>query len=452
MASKRWRIAVIGAGPAGMFAAEALSQREDVDVIVLEKLFAPDGLLRYGVAPDHPSIKRLSKSFDRTRARPNVHFVGGVEVGSAAQLDALHACFHRIVLATGASSDRRLGISGEDAQGVVSAREFVEWYNGHPDADPDAFRLDCEEVVVVGAGNVALDVARILLRPVEDLEPTDIATYALDVLRTSKVRRVHLLVRRGPADISFTLPECRDLANMDGVRMVVAPDDFQLTAEDRGRIGLDRGLGRIVEILESRMDVDDRPDDPRRVLRFHFFTSPSHVLVEDGKMVGLRCVRNERVKGPDGRTTMIANPEASVDLPATLLLRSIGYRVLPVDGLPYDQERQVVRSEERTGRVVDASGNAVGKIWVTGWARRGPTGVVGTNKADAQDVAADVLASLDGATPSDLQDWRNDLEAFIDTSAWLALDAEELRRGEARGRSREKFTRFEDVFDFLASL
>lgn len=445
MTSTLWKVAVIGAGPAGMFAAEALSSRGDVRVDLFEKLFAPDGLLRFGVAPDHPSIKRLSQSFDKTRDRDTLRMWGGVEYGKDVDLPTLLQHYHHIVFAHGAASDRQLGIPGESLPGVYSAREFVEWYNGHPWAADHRFPLDQEDVVVVGAGNVALDVARILVRPVEDLSVTDIAAHALDALRASKVRRVHLLVRRGPADVSFTLPEIRELSLMDGVRVVIPQEDFLLSNEDRARMGMDRGLRRIVEVLEEQRGPDVLEGDSRRVLRFHFFCSPVAFEGEDA-MTGLHCVRNHYVPMPDGRCQLEAVPDSAFRLPAGMLLRSIGYRVEPTPGLPYDDQRQVIRNRE--GQVVEADGTPLKSVWVTGWARRGPSGVVGTNKADAQQVAAAVLEQCVGIPPS-LPDWIPKGGVVIDLAAWAKINEEELRRGEAQGKSREKFVRVAAVERFL---
>lgn len=447
MTSQVWKVAVIGAGPAGMFATDVLTSRDDVHVHVFEKLFAPDGLLRFGVAPDHPSIKRLSKSFDKTRARPNKRFFGGIRYGEDMGLDELKASYHHVIFAHGAASDRRLGIPGEETPGVFSAREFVEWYNGHPEAKDYRFPLDVEEAVVVGAGNVALDVARILLRPIEDLETTDIANHALEVLRTSKIRRVHLLVRRGPANVSFTLPEIRNLASLEGVRVIVSPDDFVLTADDRARIGMDRGLARILEVLESCVGPDVEPTDDARVLRFHFFTSP--IAVEgEARMTSLRCIRNERVVQPDGSCKLRQQAGTGFSIPAEFLLRSIGYQVAPTAGLPYDEKKHVIRNVD--GQVVDDSNQPLEGIWVTGWARRGPSGVVGTNKADAQEVAKAILAQCEGPPPPRTE-WTPPKPVLVDCEGWRRIDEEEQRRGEKRGRPREKFVRHEDVAAFLDS-
>lgn len=447
MTSAQWKIAVVGAGPAGMFMADSLTKRADVRVDLIEKLFAPDGLLRFGVAPDHPHMKRLGKAFNKTRTRENLRLLGGVEYGKDVSLEELHHHYHHVVFAHGAMSDRRLGIPGEALPGVISAREFVEWYNGHPEAVDNPISLDMKEVAVIGAGNVALDVARVLIRPVDDLATTDIATHALELLRESSVEKVHLLVRRGPAGVSFTLPEIKELSEMDGVRLVIDPKDFRLTDEERAFVDGNRKLKRIIDVLEGCVGPVDVPDDPRRVLQIHFFTSPTEVLGED-RMEGLRCVRNEIQPNPDGgraRCVPIEGSEFTLD--AGMLMRSIGYRVEPLPSLPYDEQKNVIRNDG--GYVIGDDGEPLGRVWVTGWARRGPSGVLGTNKADAKEVATTLLSMCPEGEASALEEWECSVARRIDLDTWLKIDTEEQRRGELQGRPREKFVRVEDVHQFL---
>lgn len=447
MTSPQWKIAVVGAGPAGMFMADSLTKRSDVRVDLIEKLFAPDGLLRFGVAPDHPHMKRLGVAFNKTRTRENLRLLGGVEYGKDVDLDTLHQHYHHVVFAHGAMSDRRLGVPGEDLERVLSAREFVEWYNGHPEAVDHPISLDMEEVVVVGAGNVALDVARVLIRPTDDLATTDIATHALDALKRSSVRKVHMLIRRGPAGVSFTLPEIKELSEMDGVRLVIDPQDFRLTDAERERVSKDRNLSRIMDVLEGCVGPVEVPDDDRRVLQLHFFTSPVEILGEKG-MKGLRCVRNQIVPSPEGgraRCVPIENSEFTIS--AGMLLRSIGYRVEPLPGLPYDEQKNVIRNDG--GYVIGDDGEPVGRIWVTGWARRGPSGVLGTNKADAKEVATTLLRMCPEGEASALEDWICSVAKIIDLDTWLKIDTEEQRRGSLQGRPREKFVRVERVHAFL---
>lgn len=447
MTSAQWKIAVVGAGPAGMFMADSLTKRADVRVDLIEKLFAPDGLLRFGVAPDHPHMKRLGKAFNKTRARENLRLLGGVEYGKDVSLEELHNHYHHVVFAHGAMSDRRLGIPGESLPGVLSAREFVEWYNGHPEAVDNPISLDVKEVAVIGAGNVALDVARVLIRPVDDLATTDIATHALDLLRTSSVEKVHLLIRRGPAGVSFTLPEIKELSEMDGVRLVIDPNDFRLTDEEREFVDGNRKLKRIMDVLEGCVGPVDVPDDPRRVLQLHFFTSPIEIL-GDERMEGLRCIRNEIQPNPDGgRARCVPIEDSEFTLNTGVLMRSIGYRVEPLASLPYDEQKNVIRNDG--GYVIGDDGEALGRVWVTGWARRGPSGVLGTNKADAKEVATTLLSMCPEGEASALEEWECSVAQRIDLDTWMKIDTEEQRRGKLQGRPREKFVRVDDVHQFL---
>lgn len=441
MASTSWRVAVIGAGPAGMFVAEALSSRADVRVDVFERLFAPDGLLRYGVAPDHPSIKRLAKSFNTTRDRPNVRLRGGVEYGQDIDLTQLRTHYHAVVFAIGASSDRRLGIPGESLPGSLSAREFVEWYNAHPDAATNAFPLQDRSVVVVGAGNVALDVSRVLARPAVDLHPTDIAQHALDSFKGSAVQDVHVLIRRGPTDVSFTLPEARDLASMAGVRLVVDAADLHLDARAREKISADRGIARIVETLQDTAAKDRDPRTGDRTLTLHFYTTPLEVTGED-RMTGVRCVRNRVVYDEEGRSRLEQIPDSEFLIEAGMMLRSIGYKVAPLEGLPYDYETETIANSG--GQVMLDVDTPMDGIWVTGWARRGPSGVIGTNKADAQEVATRILSEFHHMAPA-LPEMDLPGHPIVDQVRWSEIDAAEQRVGEATGRSRRKFVSLDEA-------
>lgn len=441
MASTSWRVAVIGAGPAGMFVTEALSARPDVHVDVFERLFAPDGLLRYGVAPDHPSIKRLAKSFNTTRTRPNVRLRGGVEYGKDVTLAQLQAHYHAVVFAIGASSDRTLGIPGESLPGSVSAREFVEWYNAHPDAAMTEFPLQHRSVVVVGAGNVALDVSRVLARPAVDLHPTDIAQHALDSFLTSAVEEVHVLIRRGPTDVSFTLPEARELASMAGVRLVVDAEDLTLDARAQERMAADRGVARIVETLQQSAANTEPAQPGERTLTLHFYTTPLEVLGES-RVTAVRCIRNRMTLDSEGTPRLEQVPGSEFTIEAGLLLRSIGYRVSPVEGLPYDDATETIAN--RDGQVMLSPDTPMAGVWVTGWARRGPSGVIGTNKADAQEVATRVLAGfLDDPPPRPEMDLPG--HPIVDQARWSDIDAAERRVGEASGRARRKFVSLDEA-------
>lgn len=431
MSQSMWRVAIIGAGPAGMYAADALSRREDVKVDIYDRIFAPYGLLRYGVAPDHPSIKNVGKPFDGVRERQNVRLLGGVAYGRDIDFESLHSQYHAVIFAVGAASDRKLGIPGEEMRGVFSSRVFVEWYNGHPDMADAEIPLDIESATVVGAGNVALDVARILVRQSEELVSTDIANHALDALRRSSIRRVDLLMRRGPADVSFTLPEIRELAAFEGVHVKVNPRDLELLESEQAKVSGDRSLGRILEVLKECASRELAGTS--RTLAVHFFTSPVEVL-GGGAIRALRCVRNAR----DASGAIRRVEGSDFELPTQLLISAIGYRGARLASLPFD---------ESTGTIPSGpSGAVIGleNTWVTGWARRGPSGVIGTNKADAYEVANAILEGFVGEAPVKAPTKLADSWA-MNNDWWNRVDIVERARGADVGRPRIKFLRQEDA-------
>lgn len=431
MSQSMWRVAIIGAGPAGMYAADALSRREDVKVDIYDRIFAPYGLLRYGVAPDHPSIKNVGKPFDGVRERQNVRLLGGVTYGRDIDFESLHAQYHAVVFAVGSASDRKIGIPGEEMRGVFSSRVFVEWYNGHPDMADAAIPLDIESATVVGAGNVALDVARILARQSAELGPTDISDHALDALRGSSMKQVHLLIRRGPSDVAFTLPEIREIAALDGVNVQVDPHDLDLLESEQAKVSSDRSLSRILEVLKECANRERARAS--RTLRIHFFTSPVEAL-GDGSIQALRCVRNAR--DASGRLTPREGSE--FEIPTQLLVSAIGYRGIRLASLPFDESKGTIPS--------GADGAVIGleNTWVTGWARRGPSGVIGTNKADAHEVAGAVLAGFNGEAPAKAPTKLADAWT-VNNDWWNRVDQVERARGAESGRPRVKFVRHQDA-------
>lgn len=430
MSESMWRVAVVGAGPAGMYAADALSKRDDVSVDIFDRVFAPYGLLRYGVAPDHPSIKGASKPFDAVRGRARVRFLGGVSYGDDIDLKTLQAQYHAVVFAVGASSERRLGVPGEELCGIFSSRVFVEWYNGHPDMAEAIIPLDVKQAIVVGAGNVALDVARILARPTSDMGTTDIADHALAQLMHSEIERVHLFMRRGPLDVAFTFPELRALAAMDGVYLEVDERDVEDIPPESPDAPRDRAVTRILEVLQQSAKTAP-PTKPHRTLQLHFNTS----LVEAQGAHRLERVRARRnAVGADGRLLPVEGSE--FELPAGLCISAIGYRGAPLADLPFDAAAGTIPSED-AGAVLGVPG-----VWVTGWARRGPSGVIGTNKADAVEVANAVLATFAGLPPVRAPRALADEWPFSD-EWWDRVDAIERQRGEPQGRPRVKFVAVE---------
>ncbi|MFJ8111010.1 FAD-dependent oxidoreductase [Streptomyces sp. NPDC096132] len=423
------RVAVVGAGPAGLYAAEELirQSRHDVRVDVLDRLPAPYGLVRYGVAPDHPRIKSITGSLRKVLDDPRVAFHGGVELGTDLTRHELLARYDAVVYAAGAAGDRRLGIPGEDLPGSCSATAFVSWYSGHPDARPP-LSLDTERVAVIGAGNVALDVARVLARPVADLERTDMPEQVLAALRDSAVREVVVLARRGPRHARFTPKELRELGGLDGVDVIVDPG--QLTVP--GSADPDRTAQANLRALA---DLAARPPlgAPRRIA-LRFFTRPHRVLGEH-RVTGLLTERTH--DGPDGA------PQGTGDFttfPVGAVLRAVGYRGLPLDTVPFDPTRGVVPNDR--GRVLDTEGMPCPGEYVTGWLKRGPSGVIGTNKLDSAETVALLLEDLDRLSGRQLPDLEGLLIGRgirpVGLSGWARIDSAEQDLGATRGRDRTK--------------
>ena len=390
--SQPLRVAVVGAGPAAFYAVEHLFKQADllIEVDMFDRLPAPHGLVRYGVAPDHPKIKTVTRAYDSIAGHPRFRFFGNVELGRHVTLDDLRRHYHQVVLATGAQTDRRMGIPGEDLAGSHPATEFVAWYNGHPDYREHVFDLSVERAAVVGVGNVAIDVARMLVRTPEELEGTDVADYALEALRNSRVREVFLLGRRGPAQAAFTNPEIKEIGEMADADVIVRPDEVTLDPLSQAEVDAsgDRLLVRKVEILQGY--AVRKPEGRRRRLHVRFLVSPVEIIGdEQGRVVGMRLVRNVLVADDKGR--LGAKPTGDYeDLDVGLVFRSVGYRGVPLPGVPFHERWGVIPNEK--GRVTDpATGAPIPGLYATGWIKRGPSGVIGTNKPDAVETVTAML-------------------------------------------------------------
>ncbi len=428
------RVAIVGSGPAGAYAAEALLGTPGLDVAVdmFERLPVPWGLARFGVAPDHAGTRGITAIFERTADDPRFRLVLGVEVGrDIGHLD-LRRAYHAVIYATGAAGDRRLGIPGEDLRGSWSAAEFAAWYNGHPDFADRRFDLDTERAVVLGNGNVALDVARILLSDIDALRRTDIADHALAALAESRIREVSVVGRRGPAQAAFTLPELLGLAKSRG---------FAVQVEMPEAAGLDgfaehwAGARR----LEALGRLASRHPAGGRVLKLLFQRSPVEILGE-GSVTGVRFVRNRLDHAADGEILATATDEEDV-LDAGMVLRSVGNRGTPIAGLPFDPRRGTVPNTD--GRVADsAGGEPAAGTYVTGWIRRGPSGSMGSNRTCAQEAVAALLADMRSGrlpAPAGIPDR---LASAIARSGgigeWRAIDRHERAGGRSSRRPRVK--------------
>jgi ferredoxin--NADP+ reductase len=419
-------VAIVGSGPAGMYAADELLTQSGVRVSVFDKLPTPYGLVRAGVAPDHQSTKSITRLFDRIGTARGFTYYLNVEVGQDLTHAELLAHHHAVLYAVGAPGDRRLDIDGMDLPGTGSATEIVAWINGHPGFADRHVALDHERVVVIGNGNVALDVARILTSDPDSLAATDISDAALRVLRDSAVQEVVVAARRDPLHSAFTLPELIGLTGT--AEVVLDADDRELVRRDLERAG-DPGTRAKLEILAHLPDASMAPAGPR--IRFAYRLTPQRVI-GDGRARGVEFVRT--------------GSPATLTLDAGLVLTSIGYRGAPIPGLPFDDTSAVVPNQR--GRVVDADGRPARGAYVAGWIKRGPTGFIGTNKSCAMETVAAIVDDFNAGLldeprgrPSALTRLvRERAPQLIDAAGWRAIDAEEIARGEAQGRPRVKFT------------
>jgi ferredoxin--NADP+ reductase len=453
MASARPRVAIVGAGPAGAFAAASLLRaRGDAEVDLFERLPTPWGLLRGGVAPDHQEIKRLEDLFDRQTLRRGCRFLGNVEVGVDVSHAELMRHYTAVVYATGAQTDKSLGIPGEDLPGSWAATEFVAWYNGHPDYRELDFDLSGRRAVVIGNGNVAADVVRMLMLSAGELERTDVADHALDALRDSRIEEVVVLGRRGPAQAAFTSAELRELGHLDGVDVRVDPADVELDPVSAGWLAEEGTFTARtnVELLREFAALPARPDARRRIV-LRFLSSPARIRGTAGvEAVDVR--RNEIVRADDGALRARAVGEDTETIECGLVLRSVGYRAVPLPDVPFD-ERHFVLPNVR-GRVLGAGGEPLPGVYAVGWIKRGPTGILGTNKRDAEetvsclveDLAAGALAQPPDPGPDAVDALLAERSPdLVTVEGWRAIDAHELGRGRSARRPRVKLASREEL-------
>lgn len=441
------RIAIIGAGPAGLYAAEALLRWSNVVVTIdiYNRFPTPFGLVRDGVAPDHQSIKAVIRVFDKVLADPRVRFFGNVTYGLDIHHEEFTRYYDQIVYAVGAQADRRMGIPGEEALNSLPATAFVGWYNGHPDYRDLPLDLSCERAVVVGNGNVAMDVTRILVTSPDALTRTDIALHALKKLRESNIREVVVLGRRGPAQASFTNPEIKELGKLEGVDVIVDPQEIELDPHSKAVLEKNRvAVGNLAHLRAYAAPGEHVA--PRRIT-LRFLASPVEIVRAGGRITAVKIERNELVVTPNGGLSAQGTGTFEY-IEAGLVLRSIGYRSMPVEGLPFDHTTATISN--KAGRItIPETGETLPGEYVVGWAKRGPTGLIGNNKPDAAETVASMLADL--PTLRGISDAYHD-PAYIETvlkernidyvtyQDWKTLDRYEVARGVERGCPRVKIT------------
>ncbi|TQC46154.1 4Fe-4S dicluster domain-containing protein [Rhodococcus sp. WS4] len=446
------RVAIVGSGPAGVYAAAELLGRmpsRSVEIEMFDRLPTPWGLVRAGVAPDHLGTKAITEVFRKIAAKPGFRFHLNVEIGRHLTNDELLAHHHAVIYAVGALEDRKLDIPGTELPGSVGATEFVAWYNGHPDFAHRTFDLGCERAVIVGNGNVALDVARLLVTDPDELVRTDMAEHAVEALRKSKIREVVVLGRRGVTQAAYTTPELLALGSIPGVDVVVDTGEFDLG----GTTDADRSFSADLKtrIAREYAEVVPKPGHKRIVLRY--LASPTRILGKD-RVEGVEIVRNELVRTEDGALAAVATEHREV-LEAGLLLRSIGLRGTAVPNVPFDDVAGRIPNVD--GRIVDPNtATTIPGLYTTGWVKRGPSGVIGTNRQCAHDTVAALIDDMvvgrlphpqfgDGEALATLVHERR--PEVVDRKGWFAIDAEERSRGRERGRPRVKFTEIDDMVD-----
>ncbi|HEX2914177.1 MAG TPA: FAD-dependent oxidoreductase [Chloroflexia bacterium] len=448
------RVAIIGAGPAAFYAAEVLFKQSNLvcQIDMYNRFPSPFGLVREGVAPDHESIKTVTRVYDRTASNPNFRYFGNVTFGTDVTHDELKPYYDQIIYAVGAQSDRRMGIPGEDLKGSYPATIFVGWYNSHPDYRDLEFDLSAERVAVIGNGNVAMDVARILVTDPDELAKTDIADHSLEALRHSKVREVVMLGRRGPVQAAFTNPELKEFGELAGVDVVVDPAELELDEASAEALSTDKNATKNLETLR-KYAANTTHNNPRRIT-MRFLVSPVEILGEDGNVSAIKIEKNKLVLQSDG--TMKAQGTGQYEtLDVGLVFRSVGYRGVVLPGVPFDEKSGTIPNV--AGRViVNATGETIPGEYVVGWAKRGPSGIIGTNKPDSAATVKSMVEDLPEITPiDDANRDRAKVAQFLSEKGlicisyedWLKINEVEVSRGAAQGRPRVKFARVPEMLE-----
>lgn len=440
------RVAIIGAGPSGFYAAEALFKSGYiVHVDMYEKLPVPYGLVRFGVAPDHQKIKNVTKIYEKIASHPHFHFLGNVTVGRDIQVEELKQYYDALIFTSGAAADRRLNVPGEDLRGSHTATEFVAWYNGHPEFRDRVFDLSHKTAVIIGQGNVAVDVCRILAKSVEELKQTDIADYALEALAESKIQDIYMIGRRGPAQAAFTPQEAKELGELEACDVLVNPRDLELGPVCEAELSMaDRGQHRKnIEIL--RDFAARKPSGKPRRLHIVFFYSP--VALQGQERLQQVVLERNTLSGEPGQQKAVGTGEQWV-LDCGLLFRSVGYKGTAIPGLPFD---------ERAGIFPNQKGRIAPGLYTAGWIKRGPSGIIGTNKPCSYETVESLLADLEQLPPCSiphseavhelLKQRQISVVSFAD---WKKIDAAEIAQGQASGKPRKKLTHVAEMLAVLS--
>lgn len=453
--SRPLRVAIIGSGPSGFYAAAALFKQKDLNVQVdlYDRLPTPYGLVRFGVAPDHQKLKAVIRVYEKVAGREGLRFFGNVHVGCDVTVEELELHYDQIVFAIGCETDRKLGIPGEDLEGSHTATEFVAWYNSNPGYIDRAFDLSCKRAVVVGIGNVAMDVTRILVKDPDALANSDIASYALEALRKSGVEEVILLGRRGPAQAAFSPREIQEIGGLEGVDLIVDPKEAEL--DEISRTSLQPDAKNNVEYLTAQSKLGEG-SKPQKV-RLRLCVSPVEILGDNGRVTEVKIEKNELRQEESGYIRSVGTGQYET-LSAGLIFRSIGYHGVPLEGLPFNEKRGIAYNKE--GRVTDSSGSIVPNKYVVGWIKRGPTGLIGTNKRDSSATAEKMLEDIAGKkAPLDPQKTPEAVDQMLATKKlkvvtfedWKLLDKQEVDKGTRLGKVRDKFLTVAEMMEAIES-
>jgi len=446
------RVAIVGSGPSGYYAAEALFKAEPVvDVDMFDRLPTPFGLVRGGVAPDHPKIKSVTRIYERISGNERFRFLGNVMVGRDISVTELKQHYDAVLFTCGAETDNRLGIPGEDLTGSHTATEFVGWYNGHPDYRDREFDLSQEVAVIIGQGNVAMDVSRILAKTVDELRNTDIAEHALDALAESKIKEIHLIGRRGSVQTKFTPVEIREIGQLADCDPIVRAADLELGEACQAELADESNKNAQKNYATLQGFAERTPGGKSKQYIVHFLSSPAEL--RGTNRVEELVIEANRLEGEPFKQRAVGTGEQHV-MPCGLFFRSVGYRGVPIPEVPFDERRGVFPND--AGRIQD-NGSAVPGLYAAGWIKRGPSGVIGTNKPDSQATVASIFEDLPNLEPcenrnsssvDDLLRQRN--VRVVSYDDWRTIDAMETKNGEPKGKSREKFTRIDEMLNALS--
>jgi ferredoxin/flavodoxin---NADP+ reductase len=447
-------VAIVGSGPSGFYAAEALIKSEiNVKVDILERLPSPYGLVRSGVAPDHQKLKQVIALYQKTADSPDFNLIANVNVGTDISVEELCQSHHAVILTSGAETDRKLGVPGEDLPGSYTATEFVGWYNGHPDYRDREFDLSHDVAVIIGQGNVAADVSRILSKTVDELKHTDIAQHALDVLAESKIKEIHVIGRRGPAQAKFTPKELREFGELSDCNSIVREEDMLINSESETELQEKSNIAS-KKIYDQFCEFSKREADPAkpRNCYFKFLMGPKELLGES-KLEKVILEKN-KLSGDPFKQSARGTGE-TLELETGILFRSIGYRGVPIVGVPFHESWGTIPNEK--GRVTDNDGNIVPKLYTGGWIKRGPSGIIGTNRACSVETVQCLLEDLekldDGTNKSGADAIYTILDSknirHISFDDWKKIDKKEIEFGDPKGKPREKFTYVDEMLSVI---